>query len=353
MSTLLERLKKNSKSKLSETLSSSKVFNVEMTPTRIPMLNAALSGDLNGGLTAGLTIISGPSRHFKTSFALVMAQAYMEKHPDAIMIFYDSEFGAPLKYFETFKIDTDRVLHTPVTNIEELKFDIMNQLENLDKDDKVIIVIDSIGNIASKKEVEDAINEKSVADMTRAKALKGLFRMVTPHLTLKRIPMLGIAHTYSEMSLFPRQVVSGGTGLMYSANTVWIVGRQQNKTGKDITGYHFVINVEKSRFVREKSKIPISVTWNGGLTEYSGLLEIAMLGGYVIKPKNGWYQLLDVDKKTEIGKNVREKDTTTKEFWEPIIDKPEFQEFIKDLYQIGRHSMIDTETAIEMTTNEN
>jgi hypothetical protein len=352
MSTLLDRLKKNSKNKDTAVLSTSKVFNVEFIPTDIPMLNAALSGDLEGGLTPGLTVISGPSRHFKSCFSLLMAASYMKHYPDAIMLFYDSEFGSPLSYFDTFGIDQDRVLHTPVTDIEQLKFDIMSQIEQLEKTDHVIIVVDSIGNLASKKEVEDALNSKSVADMTRAKALKGLFRMVTPHLTLKGIPMLAVAHTYSEMSLFPRQIVSGGTGLLYSANTVWIVGRQQNKIGKEIAGYHFVINVEKSRFVKEKAKIPISVTWNGGIEKYSGLLDISLLAGYVTKPKQGWYQLMDVDKKTELGKLVREKDTYTKEFWEPILVKEEFKEFIRDTYKMGRQSLIDTSTEIAMEVVE-
>ena len=72
------------------------------------------------------------------------------------------------------------MLHTPITDVEKLKFDIIGQLENIERNDKVVIVIDSIGNLASKKELEDAINEKSVTDMSRAKALKGLFRMITP-----------------------------------------------------------------------------------------------------------------------------------------------------------------------------
>ena len=148
-----------------------------MIPTDVPMLNVALSGSLEGGLAPGLTVLAGPSKHFKSSFALKIASAYMKKYPEAVMLFYDSEFGSPQEYFQNFDIDTDRVLHTPITNVEELKFDLINQLEQIDRDDKVIVIIDSIGNVASKKELEDTLNEKSVADMSRAKALKGLFRM--------------------------------------------------------------------------------------------------------------------------------------------------------------------------------
>jgi RecA/RadA recombinase len=264
------------------------------------MINVALSGSIDGGLTSGLTVLAGPSKHFKTSFALLMASAYLKKYPEAALMFYDSEFGSPQSYFESFGIDTSRVLHIPIKNIEELKFDMVHQLETIDRADKVIIVIDSVGNLASKKELEDAMSEKSVADMTRAKSLKALFRMVTPYLTMKNIPLLAINHTYQTQEMFSKAVVSGGTGITYSADNIWILGRQQDKEGTEIQGYHFIINVEKSRFVKEKSKIPISVSWEGGVQKWSGLLDIALEGGFVIKPKNGWYTAYDPATKTEL-----------------------------------------------------
>ena len=332
---LMSKLQKASKIGSTSVLTDSAIFaDKEFINTGVPMVNVALSGDVNGGLTSGLTVLAGPSKHFKTSFALLMASAYLQAKKDAVMLFYDSEFGSPQSYFKQFGIDTDRVLHTPVANVEELKFDMVAQLENIDKSDDVIIVIDSIGNLASKKELEDAINEKSVADMSRAKSLKGLFRMVTPYLAMKNIPLLAINHTYKEIGLFPRDIVSGGTGIMYSADNVWIVGRRQQKQGTEIKGYDFIINVEKSRFVKEKSRVPISVTWEGGIDPYSGLLDVALVGGYVAKPSNGWYS--KVDKSTgELSTKVREKDTRTKEFWEEMLEDEEFLEFVRKGYQIG------------------
>ena len=212
----MDKLKKNSKIGTTQILAESKFFTEkDQTPTDVPMVNVALSGSIDGGLSSGLTVLAGPSKHFKTSFALMMASAYLKAHPDAVMLFYDSEFGSPQSYFETLDIDLYRVLHTPITNVEELNFDLVGQLEGLDRDDKVIVVIDSIGNMASKKELEDAINEKAVADMSRAKALKGLFRMTTPYLTMKNVPVIAVNHTYKEIGLFPKDVVGGGTGIYY------------------------------------------------------------------------------------------------------------------------------------------
>ena len=332
---IMDKLKKNSKSDFTSILSDSKFFNEkDMVPTDVPMINVALSGSMDGGIAPGLTVLAGPSKHFKTSFALIMASAYLKKYDDAVLLFYDSEFGSPQAYFENFDIDTSRVLHTPITNVEELKFDMISQLEGLNRGDKVIIIIDSVGNLASKKELEDAINEKSVADMSRAKALKGLFRMTTPYLNMKDIPLLAVNHTYKEIGLFPRDVVSGGTGIYYSADNIWIIGRQQDKQGTEIKGYHFVINVEKSRYVKEKSKIPISVSWDGGVQHWSGLLDVAITGNYVTKPSPGWYVRVDKSTGELVEPKVREKDTLKQKFWKPVLEETDFKQYVTNKYSI-------------------
>ena len=345
----MDKLKKNSKVKETSILSDSKFFTEkDMVKTEVPMINVALSGSVDGGLAPGLTVLAGPSKHFKTSFALIMASAYLKKYEDAVLLFYDSEFGSPQSYFENFGIDTDRVLHTPITNVEELKFDIIGQLEGLDRNDKVIIVIDSVGNLASKKELEDAINEKAVADMSRAKALKGLFRMSTPYLNMKNIPLIAVNHTYKEIGLFPKDIVSGGTGIYYSADNIWILGRQQDKVGTEIKGYHFVINVEKSRYVKEKSKIPISVSWEGGVQKWSGLLEVALQGQYVAKPSNGWYSRVDRETGELFEQKVREAATLEENFWKPIFEETDFKEFLKNKYTIlNQKGVEENEDVIE------
>ena len=348
---IMDKLKKNSKLKHTSVLSESKFFNEKTpTPTSVPMINVALSGSIDGGLLPGLTTLAGPSKHFKTSFALLMAGAYLNAHKDSVMLFYDSEFGSPQSYFEQFGIDTARVLHTPITNIEELKFDLIGQLEALTRTDKVIVVIDSIGNVASKKEMEDAINEKAVADMSRAKALKGLFRMCTPYLAMKDIPMLAINHTYKEQGLFPKDIVSGGTGIYYSSDNIWIIGRRQNKKGTDIVGYDFVINVEKSRFVKEKSRIPISVSWDGGVHSHSGLLDVALAGEYARKPSNGWYEGINPENGEVLTGKVRLDATNEKEFWEPIFEKTNFAQFIQNQYELGHKSEVSMNEIVEEGT---
>lgn len=333
---LKDRLIKNSTIDHTALLTESKVYNrKDMIPTAVPMINVALSGHIDGGLTPGLTVLAAPSKHFKTAFSLLMAAAYLKQHPDGVILFYDSEFGTPESYFTAFGVPLESVVHTPITDIEQLKFDVMQQMSEIKRGDKVMMVIDSVGNLASKKEVEDAMKQSSAADMTRAKQLKSLFRMVTPHLTLKDIPMVVVNHVYMEQSLYPKAIVSGGTGIYYSADNIWIIGRQQDKDDKELKGYHFIINVEKSRYVKEKSKIPITVNYNSGINRWSGLLDLALEGGYITKPKQGWYAR--VDKETgELGKNNRAGDIVdNSDFWKTILEETDFANWIKNKYSIG------------------
>ncbi|CAB4222701.1 recombinase A [uncultured Caudovirales phage] len=333
---ILDKIKKNSTIKESAILSKSKFFtDKDMIPTAVPIINVALSGKLDGGLTPGLTMWAGPSKHFKTAFSLLMAKSYMDKYEDAALLFYDSEFGSPQSYFQSFGIDTDRVVHTPLTDIEQLKFDLMKQLQSVERGEHLIIVIDSIGNLASKKEVDDALDGKSVADMSRAKQVKSLFRMVTPHLNLKDIPMVVVNHTYKEIGLYPKDVVGGGTGSYYSADNIFILGRQQEKEGTEVVGYDFIINVEKSRYVKEKSKIPVSVSFAGGISRWSGLLDVALLSGHVVKPSNGWYSKVDMTTGEVSEKKYRFKDTENKDFWSDILNNETFKTFVQEKYKVA------------------
>jgi RecA/RadA recombinase len=333
---LLEKLKKNTTIKDTAILAKSKFFAAkDMVQTKIPVVNVAFSGDLDGGFTPGLTMWAGPSKHFKTAFSLLMAKAYQDKYPDSVVLFYDSEFGTPQNYFTSFGIDTDRVVHTPITDVEQLKFDIMQQLTQIERGERVMIVIDSIGNLASKKEVEDALDGKSVADMSRAKQIKSLFRMVTPHLTLKDIPMVVVNHTYKEIGLYPKDIVGGGTGSYYSADNIYILGRQQEKEGTDLIGYNFIINVEKSRYVREKARIPVTVRFDGGISKYSGLLDMALESGHVTKPNVGWYAKVNTATGEVEAKKWRLADTECPEFWDSILGDDGFKEWIRKNYQFS------------------
>jgi RecA/RadA recombinase len=341
---LLEKLQKAGTIKQAAILSNSPFFNAkDCIQTNLPILNVAFSGSLSGGLVPGLTVFAGASKSFKTLLGLYCMKAYFDKYPDAVALVYDSEFGITPEYLSSNGIDTSRVIHIPIEHIEMLKFDVVKRLEEIKRGDKVFLLVDSLGALSSKKEVEDALDEKSVTDMTRAKAIRSLLRIITPHLTMKDIPCIIINHIYQTMELYSKAVVGGGTAVMYSANQIFIISKSQEKDGSDLVGWNFTINIEKSRFVREKAKLPFTVKFEGGISKWSGLLDIALESGHIIKPSNGWYSKVNMATGELEDKKYRLKDTENKDFWSSIILDKTFDEWIKRNYQISNGTLLTVE----------
>jgi RecA/RadA recombinase len=338
---LADRLLKKSKIEGASVLSGSDFLSSEkdMISTPVYSLNLAMSGNLMGGFTSGMTMLAGKSKSFKSLLGLMMCAAYQRKYEDGLVIFYDSEFGITDDYLKSMGIDTDRVIHLPVKNIEELKFDIIQQLEEIGRADHAMVFIDSVGNLASKKEIDDAKDEKSVADMSRAKQLKSLWRMVTPYLATKYIPLVAINHVYQTMDMYGGDVVGGGTGGIYSADNIFIIGKRKikGKDAKDLAGHTFIMNTEKSRFIKEKSAIPFEVRFDEGIDKYSGLLDIALITGHVEKPKQGWFTRPSV----EDDKSWRRAESSCGAFWEPLLKDESFLKAVTNLYSLNSGGLFD------------
>ena len=163
---------------------------------------------------------------------------------------------------------------------------------------------------------------------------------------IKNISKVGTRKVYdlsvqdAEHYVLENGVVTHNTGIYYSADNIYIIGRQQEKDGNEITGYNFIINVEKSRFVREKSKVPIEVTYEGGISKWSGLLDIALESGHVIKPSNGWYSRVNKDTGEVEPKKWRVKDTYSKDFWLEVLTDKTFREYIDNKYRMAGGDML-------------
>jgi RecA/RadA recombinase len=333
---LLDKMLKAGSVKGSTVLAKSSFFkDKDPIQTDLPIVNIAFCGSLKGGLLPGLTVLAGASKSFKTLLGLYCMKAYLDKYEDGVAILYDSEYGVTPEYLESYDIDTNRVIHVPIEDVEQLKFDATKRLNEIEKGDRVFIMIDSIGNLASRKEVEDAENEKSVADMSRAKQLKSLFRIVTPKLTAKEIPLVAINHTYMEIGLFPKAVVSGGTGIYYSANQIFIITKSQEKDGSDLAGWKFTINIEKSRYVKEKSKLPFTVLYDSGIQKWSALFDLALESGHLTKANQGWYNMVNMDTGEIIEPKRRQKDIENDdEFFEGLVADQKFNDFIERKFKL-------------------
>jgi hypothetical protein len=142
--------------------------------------------------------------------------------------------------------------------------------------------------------------------------------------------------------MFSRDVVGGGTGSYYGADNIWILGRHQDKgADKKLAGYEFVINVEKSRFVKEKSKILINVSHTAGINKWSGLLEVAIEGGFIVKTKPGKYAVVNPTTGEIIGNEMKEANIDTNaDIWKTLLADEQFTTFIRNKYQLSTSNIL-------------
>ena len=323
----------------------------DIIPSALPILNIAFSGEVDGGFVSGLTILSGKSKSFKTLLGFLCLKAYQVKYPEATILFYDSEFGAPKSYLESLDIDTSRIIHIPTLHIEQLKFNLVDKLKNIKRGDKVFVFVDSLGNLASTKEVEDAEEQKSVADMSRAKAITSLFRIITPHFTIKDMSGVIINHVYDAQDNSHSQVVGGGQKVMLSATSVFIITKSQIQAAdKSLIGWNYTINIEKSRYTKEKSKLSFTVMYKGGIDKYSGMLDLAVECGFASK-SGAWLQLVD----TITGEVIEKKTYASnipREWYRNLVKNETFKQFVKDKYMLAGDGLLAEDSLDDISSGD-
>lgn len=348
---LLDRLINVGSIKDAAILSQSDLFNErDIITTDYPILNIACSGEVDGGFHSAGTMAFGESRTFKSLIGLVMMETYLRKYPDSIALLYDSEFGTTKSYYRNRGIDTNRVIHLPIENIEQLTFDVRKKLEEIKKGDKVFIMLDSLGNSASLKEATDTLNEKSVRDMSRPSAIKAFFRIITPHLAKKDIPFFVITHAYKSMDLFPVDVPNGGNGGIYNSDSIFLITKATEKDSQSkLLGNTFTLNIYKSRFVKEKSKFPLTVYFDKGISKWSGMLEIAKEGGFLTSPKMGYYEWTNKETGEVHTSTVRARKIDNDDaFWKDLVYSPAFKEYVHNRYSLDSvYTSDDSETEDE------
>jgi hypothetical protein len=149
-------------------------------------------------------------------------------------------------------------------------------------------------------------------------------------------PVYDLSVQEVEHYVLKNGVVTHNTGVMYSSNQVFIITKAQEKEGTDLAGWKFTINIEKSRYVKEKSKLPFTVLYDSGIQKWSALFDLAMESGYIIKPKVGWYQLVDPETGEISEKSYRETAVKTNdEFFNSLIENSDFKIFIEQKFKLS------------------
>jgi len=259
------------------------------------ILNAQLSGSIYGGIPNNrVTAIAGEQATGKTFYAIGIASTFLNDHPDGAVFYFDSEAAATPDLFRDRGLDPARVWHFPIDTIEEFRTQMIRILDNLlktpEKDRKpLLIILDSLGMLASQKELQDAMDDKQVRDMTKSQTIKSVFRIITSKLGKLKIPMIVTNHTYKTMNPYGDPTdMGGGSGLKYAASTIMTLTKSKEKdSSKEVIGNIIKVKTYKSRLTKENTQIATRLFFDSrGLDEYYGLLELGEKHGIFIRKGN-------------------------------------------------------------------
>ena len=243
------------------------------------IFNALVSGSIYGGVPSNkITAIAGESSTGKTFFCLGIVQHFLDSNPDAGVIYFESESAISKQMIVDRGIAADRMMIVPVATIEEFRTQSCRILDKyMEQDEKkpLMFVLDSLGMLASNKEVEDVANDKQVRDMTKSQLIKGAFRVLTLKLGKANVPMLVTNHTYDVIgSYVPTKEMGGGSGLKYASSTIIYLSKKKEKDGTEVVGNIIKCKAAKSRLTKENSQVETRLYYDRGLDRYYGLLEL-------------------------------------------------------------------------------
>ena len=251
------------------------------------IFNGLVSGSIFGGVSSNkITAIAGESSTGKTFFSLAVVKNFLDNDPNAYCLYFDTESAITKSLLEDRGIDTSRFVVFNVVTIEQFRTKALKvvdiYLKTKIQDRKpCMFVLDSLGMLSTEKEINDALEDKQVRDMTKSQLVKGAFRMLTLKLGQANIPMIVTNHTYDVIGAYvPTKEMGGGSGLKYASSTIIYLTKKKEKDGKDVIGNLIKAKTAKSRLSKENKDVTVRLFYDDrGLDKYYGLLDLGEIGG--------------------------------------------------------------------------
>ena len=286
------------------------------------ILNALLSGSIHKGLPSNkITAFAGESATGKTFFILGIVKQFLIDNPTGGVLYFESESALTPEMIEERKIDSTRFIQLPVATIQDFAQQasrvVDKHIENSEA--PLLLCLDSLGMLSTAKEVEDITTGANKVDMTKARIVKGTFRVLTLKLAKAGIPLLVTNHTYKQVgAMFPQDIMGGGSGLQYAASSIVFLSKRKEKVGTDVVGNVIHCKNFKSRLAKENKKVDVLLTYDQGLNRHYGLLDLAEKYD-IIKKVSTRYEMPDGTK--VFGKQIMED--PEKYFTDDIMEKLE------------------------------
>lgn len=320
------------------------------------VLNSIISGSRNGGIPKGrVTLIAGESMTGKSFFVQkILANA---QKSGLTAVIFDTESAIDPEGAARLGLDISKVKYVPCTSIEQTRnavFKLLNSIKDSKLEGKIIVAIDSLGNLQSELELKRMDKESTSADMgTKARAIKSLMQTCTNLGAITQTTFIITNHVYDDpAAMYPsiEKNMPGGKSVVYLPSVTVQLARKplkddddktvdNNKTAVGQKNYGGIIIralTRKNRFIKQYLEGEIYLSFSTGLDRYYGLLDLAVGMGVVIQ-SGSTYSLADG---TKLG--YAKKWRRDVELWENTI-LPQLEEKMKKEWTYSNNEDIPDE----------
>lgn len=333
---------------LSECMDDSEMGNIsDYISTGSYSFNGILSGSIFKGIPVGrISSVLGESGTGKSLIAGRLVAEAQKKGYD--VVWFDSENATDKHFLRRLGVDTKKVLYVPIITIEEFKhafYKMLQKIEEKHEGAKVFFVLDSLGNLVTEKELNDADTGHEASDMgLRAKKIKAMTRVVSGKLSQLDLPFFIVNHGYADpSSKSPRIVPQGGMGVRYLSTIMCLMSKakETNTKTKKVEGNVFTMTTIKNRLIPEEKKAKIQIDFIDGINPYYGLLEDAVEFGLIKKISAQKYTVPHIK-----DKEFSKKQLWVDAVWQPILQK--FDEKYQEKYRFASVTHEDIEETVEL-----
>ncbi len=232
------------------------------------ILNAALSGSLFGGLPNRRSLVfAGEEGTGKTFIAMSICREAQKM--GYTPIYFDSEGAMDVEFAAKLGVDISNIRLQPVNTVEQFSHiaaQIVQQFKEAKKKKetppKVMIVLDSLGNLTSEKEKDDTVKGDNKRDMTKQQAIRKLFRVNGLEFAMQAIPFVVCNHVYDSMSMFTSKEISGGGGIKYNASIIFQLGKGKLEDAE-------ASKAAKKKGLGDKAKVGVTIYVNPFKNRYT------------------------------------------------------------------------------------
>jgi len=311
-------------------------------------LNYLISGDFYKGVPMGkVTVFAGESGAGK-SYVVSGNIAKAAQDQGIFVVMIDTENALDEKWLLPLGVDTSeekmlRISASMIDEVAKIVHDFVTEYKatELDKPKeqrpKILFIIDSIGMLLTPTEVNQFQAGDMKGDMGRkAKQLKAFVSNCVNMFGDLNIGMVVTNHTYASQDMFdPDDKISGGSGFMFASSIIVAMKKYKLKEDEEgnkvaeVTGIRATCKVVKTRYSKPFESIKIDIPWESGMNPLSGLFDLFLKSGALVKDGNNY---IFTSKKT--GKVIKQY----KKAWN--LDEESMKEIMNEFTQDDLHVVI-------------